>query len=312
MSIRQNNLAPIILFVYNRLEHTMSTLESLSKNTLAKQSALWIFADGAKNDEDYRKTQEVRDYIRSLPVKGWFDEIIIKESSKNKGLAKSIIEGVTCVIDQHEKVIVLEDDLVTAPDFLEFMNKSLNFYKNKPSVGAISGYNPIRRENFPPDYEEDVYVTNRNCSIGWATWDYIWKEVDWEVRDYKNFERSFRSRIRFDESGSDRSKRLIRQVKYNLNSWSIRFGYTLFKLNKNVIYPKTSRLKHIGWDGSGTHSTQKNDTATQRFNSEIPVEPLDFILSIPEKDKKIVMAMKRVYSGGLLMKVESLLSYILY
>ena len=145
-----------------------------------------------------------------------------------------------------------------------------------------------------------------------ATWDYIWKEVDWEVRDYKNFERSFRSRIRFDESGSDRSKRLIRQVKYNLNSWSIRFGYTLFKLNKNVIYPKTSRLKHIGWDGSGTHSTQKNDTATQRFNSEIPVEPLDFILSIPEKDKKIVMAMKRVYSGGLLMKVESLLSYILY
>jgi hypothetical protein len=118
--------------------------------------------------------------------------------------------------------------------------------------------------------------------------------------------------MEFDECGYDRSTRLDRQVKYNLNSWSIRFGYGLFKMNKNVIYPVTSRLKHIGWDGTGTHSKDTSNNIFLKFNSEIPEIPENYKLTIPSKDPKIATAMREVYSGRFTTKVKRILYNIYF
>ena len=133
-----NKLAPIVLFVYNRPEHTKLTVMALQKNELARESELFIYSDAPKNLDVKVKTDEVRKYIKSI---SGFKKIIIIEREKNWGLAASIIDGVTKIINEYGKIIVLEDDLVTSSYFLKFMNEALEFYKNEDKVWHISGWN---------------------------------------------------------------------------------------------------------------------------------------------------------------------------
>ena len=110
-------LAPIVLFVYNRPWHTQQTIEALQKNELVLESELFIYSDAAKIDDVKQAVDEVRSYIKSI---NGFKKITIIEREENWGLANSIIDGVTTIVNQYSKIIVLEDDLVTSPFFLKF------------------------------------------------------------------------------------------------------------------------------------------------------------------------------------------------
>ena len=146
-----NKLAPIALFVYNRLWHTCQTINALQKNKLSSESELFIFSDGAKNDNVSPQVKEVRDYIRTIDG---FKKVTIIEQDMNIGLAKSIIRGVTKIVNEYGRIIVLEDDIVTSPYFLKFMNESLAFYENEDKVWHISGWNyPIYLNT-----ENDIYL----------------------------------------------------------------------------------------------------------------------------------------------------------
>ena len=112
---------PIVLFVYNRPWHTQQTIEALQKNDLASESELFIYSDAAKTEQDSLKVNEVRNYVHAI---GGFKKITIIEREENWGLADSIIDGVTSIVNQYGKIIVLEDDLETSPFFLRFMNES--------------------------------------------------------------------------------------------------------------------------------------------------------------------------------------------
>ena len=130
-------IAPICLFTYNRLEETIQTVAALKNNFLANKSELFIFSDGAKNKNVEQKIKQVRKYLKTITG---FKNITIYESSKNKGLANSIIDGVTKIIETYGKIIVLEDDLVTSPNFLNFMNQALEFYHYNNRIYSVSGY----------------------------------------------------------------------------------------------------------------------------------------------------------------------------
>jgi len=133
-------LAPIVLFVYNRLDHTQVVIETLLKNTLAKDSELYIFSDAAKSENGIEKVNEVREFIRDDSWHTGLKKVSIVEAEKNKGLAKSIIGGVSEIIQRYGKVIVLEDDLNLSPYFLEYMNDALDYYKDDEEIWSISGY----------------------------------------------------------------------------------------------------------------------------------------------------------------------------
>ena len=137
LSTTESNLAPIVLFVYNRPWHTAQTVEALQKNTLADKSELFIYSDAAKNSEVALYVKKVREYIRNI---SGFRKVTIMEREKNWGLANSIIDGVTTIVNKYGKIIVLEDDLVTSPYFLRFMNEALEMYENEESVASIHGY----------------------------------------------------------------------------------------------------------------------------------------------------------------------------
>lgn len=296
------DLAPIILFVYARPEHTENTINALSKNELAKESDIFIFSDNAKNEKSIRNVEKVREFIHTIPEKNWFKSVKIIEAEKNRGLANSVIDGVSKVINNSKKVIVLEDDLIPSKTFLKYMNEALEFYKDDERIWSISGYNvPIE---IPKEYKYDIYLGYRGCSWGWATWVDRWNAVDWKVRDYKDFKFNYKKRKKLNRGGPDMAQMLDLQMQKQIDSWAIRWCYEQSKQNKFTIYPTKSLIENQGLDGSGTHSG-----TTNIFDVQIS-EKLPKLEKNIEIDKKITKNFYEKYDGGIKLKIMGILTML--
>lgn len=242
-------LAPIVIFTYKRLDTLKQTIAALQKNDLAKKSKLYIFSDAAKSEIDKEAVETVREYIQSI---NGFRTITIFESKFNKGLATSIIEGVSQVLNNYEAVIVLEDDLISTSNFLDFMNQSILNYKNEEKVFSISGFSfNLHIEN---NYLCDSYFLNRGWSWGWATWRDRWNKVDWEISDYNEFIKNIKDQKLFAEGGSDLNGMLKKQMEGNLDSWAIRWFYNQFKVGGLTLYPVKSKIINNGFGMDATHT----------------------------------------------------------
>ncbi|GAB5377021.1 MAG: glycosyltransferase [Acuticoccus sp.] len=283
--------APVALFVYNRPEHTIRTLEALAANTLARSTPLVIFCDQARTARERPAVDRVRRRIAAEAWRRRFGDVQIVHAPANKGLARSVTDGVGSVIARHGRVIVMEDDLISAPDFLAFANACLAYYRDDPLIGSIAGYSPLRR--LPPDMAGGVYALPRNGSHGWATWADRWQKVDWTLPGYARFRGDRQSRARFDRAGADRSRRLDREMAGRANSWSIRFGFDLFERGLLTVYPRDNRIANIGGDGSGVHGARGFP-----FNPVLPERPRPFALLPLVEDPRIVRAAARLYGGG--------------
>ena len=246
------SLATIVLFTYNRLDVTKRTIQALQENFLAIESNLIIFSDGPKNESDYLKVTELRQYLKNIDG---FASIEIKESIQNKGLADSIISGVTEIINKHGKVIVLEDDLVTTPNFLNYMNQCLNFYESNQKILSVCGYGLKIKK--PKSYQSEVYLYGRSSSWGWATWKDRWEKVDWEIKDWEIFKKDKIAIKNFNKNGSDMFKMLKATKQGKGNSWAIRFCYHQFKNKSYSIVPFLSMVENIGFTEDGTNTKYK-------------------------------------------------------
>lgn len=248
------NSAPVALFVYKRIEHTKKSINTLAANELAGSTDLFIFSDGGKSEPDWIHVNQVREFLKTVTG---FKNVSIIEREKNLGLANSIIAGVNEVINVYKKVIVLEDDLISSPDFLVYMNNVLDYYQKHPHVFAVSGYGfPVKIRD---EYKMDTYLLpGRASSWGWGTWKDRWEKIDWEITDKSNFLRNKETQNSFNYMGKDMSRMLVQQFKGEIDSWSIRFDYNMFKQAGYCVYPVKSRIFNSGMDGSGTHNPVTN------------------------------------------------------
>ncbi|RZQ33477.1 glycosyltransferase [Vibrio vulnificus] len=246
--MHKEKLAPVIIFTFNRITCLKETIESLKKNQLSDSTDVFIFSDGPRRDSERELVQSVRDYLKTIDG---FSSVKIYEADKNRGLGASIIEGVTQIIEKYGKAIVLEDDLVSSPSFLKYMNEALDLYESHDEVFSISGFSPKLDLELRKD---ETYFANRISSLGWGTWKNRWDTVDWSISSYRDFMSSKEEKRKFSEAGRDMLHMLINQVEGSPNSWAIRFDYNRYLSNNGVtLYPVSSRISHIGNDGTGTN-----------------------------------------------------------
>jgi hypothetical protein len=255
-------LAPIVLFVYNRLDHTRETVEALQKNFLAQESELYIYSDGAENEEDIKKVAGIREYINSI---GGFKKITVVARGENRGLARNVISGVSEIVNRYGTVIVLEDDLVTAQYFLTYMNDALRYYEDEKKVMQISGYNaPIDVRDLP-----ETYFFRMVNSWGWATWKDRWAFFD---RDPERLIKSFSAEDIY-EFNLEGVRNIWQQVLLNqqgkIFTWAVFFYAAMFKAKGLVLYPRESYVQNIGNDGSGVHCGKTNQFLVSLANSPI-------------------------------------------
>jgi glycosyltransferase involved in cell wall biosynthesis len=286
--MKNQQLAPICMFTYNRLEETKQTIIALQQNFLAQESELFVFSDGPKNEKAASKIQTVREYLAT--VEG-FKKVTIVASEQNKGLAKSIISGVSRILETYDSVVVVEDDLVSTPNFLDFMNQTLDFYKEDRAVFSISGYTM----NLPSlkNEKKDFYFGYRASSWGWGIWKDRWLPIDWEVKDYSVFVKDKIKVENFRRGGSDMPRMLKNQMTGKIDSWAIRFCYHQFKENLMTVFPTISKIKSIGFSEEATHTS-----GTKRFITPIDSE-LKRIFSLQkftEIDKKLIKEFSSFFS----------------
>lgn len=243
--------APLIVFSYNRPEHLKKCIQALGANQLASETPIYVFSDGPKNAKDIEKVNAVREYLYSIEKSKIFKSISIILAERNKGLANSVIGGVTEILKKYDRVIVVEDDSIASTNFLEYMNKCLEIYQNCKYIGAVGGFTiPI---TFPKHFSDDVFLMTRGSSYAWATWRNRWEMIDWQVNDYNKFKYNPFKRMSFNKYAPDRARMLDKQMEGYIDSWAIRFSYSMHKNKMLWVMPKVSKIKTIGFDGSGTH-----------------------------------------------------------
>lgn len=265
--------APIALFVYNRPDHTRQTVEALQKNTLASESDLIVFSDAAKSEEQVEAVNNVRQYIHQI---GGFKSVVIVEREANFGLAKSIIEGVTSVVNKYGRIIVLEDDLVTSPYFLRFMNDALDAYHNEEKVMHISGYMfPI---NTPEKLPATIFYRASTC-WGWGTWKRAWDGFQLDSKVLLENIQSRNLEYEFDIHDTMEFVSMLKAQSVGLvDSWAIRWYANIFLKSGLCLHPATSLVNNIGHDGSGVHCGSNIVYAVDILNAKpIKVEKLQEI-----------------------------------
>ena len=260
-------LAPILLFAYNRPRHLQHTVEALAHNPLAQESELFVFSDGARTEDDREDVELVRSYIHTI---GGFKTVHRIERDRNYGLAANIIDGVTDIVNRYGRVIVLEDDLVTAPGFLQFMNDALDTYADEPRVGHIQAYDFTQNPRLP-----ETFLIKFTGSWGWATWQRAWQHFNPDGQYLLNELHRRHLTRRFDFNGKYGFTRMLRrQVEGKNNSWAIRWNASLFLQDILSLNVGRSLVQNEGFDGSGTHCGADHLYEARLYKERLRVEKI--------------------------------------
>ncbi|WP_243358651.1 glycosyltransferase [Fundidesulfovibrio terrae] len=260
---------PTAFFAYNRPEHALRALSALAANPEAVSGELFIYCDGPKTDADLDAVSATRAVVQSRP---WFRRTHVVLRDTNLGLAGSITRGVDEILAVHDGVVVVEDDLVVAPSFLNFMNLGLRRYRDEKRVMQISGY----RHPAPPPEKTEAYFLPLTCSWGWATWKDRWQYRDRELAGYRMLKQDEELIWRFNLDGTyPLYYRFIeRQLRGEIDSWAIGWYLGVFMRGGLTLYPSWSLVSNVGFDGSGRHCVVEDaifDSAVvDRMIGELP------------------------------------------
>lgn len=247
--------APIIIFAFNRLQPLKACLKALQANTESKDSDLIVFVDGPRSHKsgEAEKVEAVRDFVKT--IKG-FKSLTYHFSERNKGLGPSIISGVTDVINQYGRTIVVEDDLIVSRNFLYFMNQGLSLYESSEKIISVCGWGC--RIQVPGGYQYDAYCDVRSASWSWATWKDRWRSIDWELKDW---DRVVKNRWAFNRWGGSDCYGMLKDWHDGKNkSWAIRFTYSQFQQNKLSVFPVVSKVDNEGFGTDATNCPKYSRT----------------------------------------------------
>ena len=265
------SFSPIVLFAYNRPTHTQRTLDALSSNPEAIESDLYIYTDGPKSkmtDDNFKKINQVIDIAKREKR---FKTVELRVGEKNRGLANSIVSGVTEIVEKHGRVIVLEDDIETSSGFLKYMNDALKIYENNDKVMHLSGYMYPNKEDLP-----ETFFFNVPLCWGWATWSKSWKHFSNDSVYLWNQLKNKKLLNSLDKFGSDYlSSQLADNISGKLNTWFIKWHASVLLQNGYTLFPKKSLVENFGFDNTGVHNGVHTEFKHDHLVSNIKVESID-------------------------------------
>lgn len=234
----------ISIFAYNRSWHLQQVLDGLQKNENVDK--VYIFQDGLKYEAHRQEWEKVKKIIENI---SWCEKVCIF-SDKNKGLAKSVVDGVNYVLRENDAIIVLEDDCVPTINFVAFMKQCFEKYSTNKKVYSITGYSwPIE---LPKDFY-DVYGCGRISSWGWGTWKDRWEQYIIDDSIIKHLKEDEHKSKELATWGNDLEPIMIKNISGETDSWAIYWALMVIKKGGICINPYQSLIQNIGMDGTGVH-----------------------------------------------------------
>lgn len=242
---------PICLFAFNRPEKLTRCIDSLLQNANCELFELYVFCDGPRNVDEYEIVEKVRIIARNITG---FRNLTVYEADTNKGLASSIIYGVSSVLKANSGVIVIEDDIVVSQHFLKFMIEALNMYEHDPEVASVHGNFPSYKFKLP-----QTFLLKYSDCWGWGTWKDSWTLMNLDSLHLMNMIKDSKRINEFNVYGAYPFFDLLqKEFSGAVDSWAIRWHASLFVNRKLSLYSKYSLVHNIGVDGSGLHKDSFN------------------------------------------------------
>lgn len=269
------NLAPVAVFAFNRADHLRKTLDALARCPESVATDVHVFADGPRGPQDLDKVAAVAGVLDEFSKRTNFARFRVSRSLSNKGLARSVIDGVSSLVEEHGRVIVLEDDIIVTRHFLASMNNGLRDLEFRKDIWSISGYSPPI--SIPTNYPYQAYLTNRSSSWGWATWADRWRKGEWQRSTFTELATSPKFRRRFSRGGLDLPIILDDYLAGGASSWAVRWCAIQCREGGLTSYPAKSLVTNLGTDGSGTNSPEST-----KYNPVLSSAPVD-LADIPAK-----------------------------
>ncbi len=300
-------LAPVIVFAYNRPDHLRKVLESLERNAESSASVLYVYCDGPKSDATPETRKNIEEVRAVAGERKWCGTVHVVAAEANRGLAKSVTSGVEDVLSIHGRVIVLEDDAVCSKYFLEYMNSALNLYEKNEDVISIAGYlYPF--ENKLPD---TFFLRGADC-IAWATWSRGWQHFRYDASLLLVDIEQCGSKDHFEFNHSyPYVQMLLDQVEGKIDSWAIRWYASAYLAGKFTLYPGKSMVRNIGFDGSGINSgtSEKWDTGANDFHPKVEAIPVEENLEARAAIERFFRELRKTpISNGLINKFRNFFS----
>lgn len=282
--------APVVVFAYARPAHTARTLAALAANEGATETDLIVYADGPKTEAVAPQVAAVREIVAD--VQG-FRSVRVVAREANVGLAANIIEGVTNTVQDYGRVIVVEDDIVTAPKFLSFMNRCLDAHQDNAKVWHVSGWNyPIASEGL-----EDVFLYRAMHCWGWATWADRWAHYQrdpaaliaaWDEPAISHF-------------NLDGTHDFWRQVVENrdgvISTWAIFWHATIAARGGLCLHPARSYVTNIGFDDSGHHTGADDEALWMMPPEALCQDDVDVTLPLFDEHAEARCRIKAFYAS---------------
>lgn len=245
--------APVVVFAYKRPRHLEQALRGLAANDLAAESPLIIFCDGPKPTATEADKQAIGEVRRIAHAATGFASLEVVEAHANKGLARSVIDGVTRVVKEHGRVIVVEDDAVLAPHFLRFMNDALETYARDEQVFSVGGWSYYA----DPEVLGATYLIRYPDSLTWAVWERSWRHMreDGAALLEELEHRGLLKSLDADGRVSYFSHMLEDQVRGRIDSWAIRWTASCVLRGGLSVFPGRPVSLHNGFGEGATHET---------------------------------------------------------
>jgi hypothetical protein len=277
------SLAPIVFFAYNRPGHTRLALESLSRNTLAGESALFIYVDGPKQNASEETKALIEEVAAVVKEKKWCKEVTVNISTVNKGMFQSNIDGITAAVDKFGKVILMEDDNVVSPGFLQYMNDALSFYQDTPQVMHVSAFTRPDLQPAVDKLNQDTYFFYHTYTWGWGTWKRAWDKFTTDALAVKKMAAAKGNIKKLNMDGTFEFFWGLDAVAKKKFSYNTIWHSVVFLNDGLCLYPKRSLVDNIGHDGSGTNC-KPNELfkQTEALAAAVPVK------AIPLKEQEDV------------------------
>ena len=285
--------APIAVFAFNRSDHLRGTLNALAANALASESHVTVFCDAPRGPKDFEACGRVREV--ALTAAG-FASVTVVARETNHGCAASVIRGTKEMFAEHDRLVVIEDDIVTSPVTLTFLNRALDEYEARPAVFSVTAWAPPRRMlRVPARYRFNSYFIRRFHCWGWASWRDRWVLNDWSVPGYGEYRDDLAIRAAHTEAGSDLPGMLDAQMAGRIDSWAIRAEYTRLRVGGLTLYPRVPLVRNTGVDGTGRHCGTNDRYADDLSDAETIFDRC--FPNLTYVDPEIASAFRQVYSG---------------
>lgn len=261
------NHAPVALFVYNRAENTRRTLETLARNTLARETEVYVFSDGGKDEKSWTLVNEVRKVVSEFSDAFGGFELIARP--KNLYLERNIIEGIAQVFTKHDRIIVLEDDIITSPYYLEYMNQAFELYKDTPRVMHVAGFTNLALDDIP------FYFTPHMSGWGWGTWRDRWNE---HFHHYESREEALQglSSEDLDHIQYGGVFPCLKSLDKQPIPWDICWEIAIYRAKGLCLTPGRTMVRNIGLN-QGTHFRSFRILQRYEFDREPQQQPLPLV-----------------------------------